>query len=207
MLWYMKMYTAGIFNVQAYAAKAATTQWYMDMCYYLEASLLRGLWAPCRDTDEGGVDVESGFCAAAGRFGKGTYSKYTDATQPIDVARQADILMSKVMARVFKLVAKETKQIEYVCNNWKRFETNMPKTGLVAATVKELVCGQIRVVESKQAKSDLVGQMTDLFIFQILRAGNYDGYHEYACNTFSADTLTKYGLNGAKVIDAVCQAA
>ena len=201
----MKMYTAGIFNVQAYSAKNATSQWYFDMCYYLEASLLRGLWAPCRDTDEGGVDVESGFCATAGYFGKGPYSKYTDAVQPTDMARQADVYMSKVMSSVFKVVAKESKQVEYVCKNWTKFGAGLQKTGLVPDVVKELVCGQTKVVDMKQAKSDLFSQMTDLFIFQILRAANYEGYYKYLCNTLSADALKKYGLDGAKVVSAVCQ--
>ncbi|KAK3207167.1 hypothetical protein GRF29_103g63361 [Pseudopithomyces chartarum] len=139
MLWYMKMYTGGIFNMQAYSAKTPSTKWYFDMCYYVEASLLKGLWAPCRDsTDEGGVDVEGGFCVAAGYFGKGPFSKYTDAAQSADSARQANILMSKFMASVFKVIAGEKKQIEYVCNNWKRYEPGFGKTSLVASTVKEM---------------------------------------------------------------------
>jgi hypothetical protein len=206
MLWYMKMYTGGVFNLQAYSAKTPSTKWYFDMCYYIEASLLKGLWAPCRDaTDEGGVDVEGGFCVAAGYFGKGPFSKYTNATQSADVARQADVLMSKVMASVFKVVAGEKKQIEYVCNNWKRFESGFSKTSLVASTVKEMVCGSIKVVDVKQAKLDLQNQMTDLFVFQILRAGNYEGYSAYLCSTLGAESLSKYGINGVKAIEAVCK--
>ena len=206
MLWYMKMYTGGIFNMQAYSAKTPSTKWYFDMCYYVEASLLKGLWAPCRDsTDEGGVDVEGGFCVAAGYFGKGPFSKYTDAAQSADSARQANILMSKFMASVFKVIAGEKKQIEYVCNNWKRYEPGFGKTSLVASTVKEMVCASIKVVDVKQAKLDLYNQMTDLFVFQILRAGNDQAYKPYICSTLGADSLGRFGLNGAKAIEAICK--
>lgn len=151
--------------------------------------------------------MESGFCSAAGQFGKGPYSKYTNATQPADIARQADVLMSKVMARVFKVIAKEIKQIEYVCNNWKKYEAGIQKTGLVAGSVKELLCKEIKVVDVKQAKTDLANDMTDLFILQILKAGNYEGYYKYLCSTFSAADLNKNGLNGSKIVDALCKAA
>ncbi|PVH98841.1 hypothetical protein DM02DRAFT_629922 [Periconia macrospinosa] len=207
-LWYMKLYTAGIFNVQAYAAKSATTQWYFDMCWFLEASLLRGLWAPCLDTDEGGVDVESGFCATAGYFSKGPFSTYTSATQPVSVVDEVGVLMSKVMARVFRVLAKEPQQIDYVCNNWARYEAGVQKTGLVASTVKELVCGQKeKIVEMAKAKEELKSAMTDLFIFQVLKAGDVQGYYKYLCETYSADALSKYGLDGTKVVDALCKAA
>ncbi|CAI6332790.1 unnamed protein product [Periconia digitata] len=206
-LWYVKYYTAGVLNAQAYAAKTPTPNWFFDMCYYIEATLLRGLWAPCLDTDEGGVDVESGFCASAGYYSKGPFSTYTSATQPADIARQADVLMSKVMGAVFKLLAKDTSQIDYVCNNWAKYEAGIGKTGLVASTLKEQVCGQKKVVEVKQAKADLASQMTDLFIFQLLKAGNTDGYYAYMCSTYSAEAFNKFGLNGAKVVDAFCKAA
>lgn len=207
MLWYMKLYTAGIFNVQAYASKNASTQWYFDMCFYLEASLLRGLWAPCLDTDEGGVDVESGFCATAGYFQKGPFSTYTNATQPANIAHQADVLMSKVMAGVFKVLAKDSKQIQYVCDNWGKYESGMQKTGLVPSTIKDIVCGQKKVIAVQQAKSHLANLMTDLFIFQILKAGDTKGYYTYLCKTYSADALSKHGLNGATVVEALCRAA
>ena len=208
MLWYMKMYTGGVLNLQAYSAKTLSKSWYSRMCYLVEASLLKGLWAPSRDpTDEGGVDVEGGFCVGAGYFGKGPFSKYTDAFQSTDVARQADVLMSKVMARVFKLAAGEKKQFEYVCNNWKRFEPGFSKTGLVASAVKEIVCGTTKEVDVNQAKLDLQSQTTDLFVFQILRAGNYEGYAAYLCSTLGAESLDRFGLNGLKAIETICKAA
>lgn len=207
MLWYMKMYTAGILNVQAYSAKKANPNWYFDMCIYLETSLLRGLWAPCLDTDEGGVDVESGFCAAAGYFGKGPFSKYTNATQPASIAREADTLMSKFMARVFMVLVKDRKQIDYVCKNWGKYDVGMQKQGLVASAAKEIVCGQGKVVELKKAQMDLSNDMTELFIFQTLHAGNKEGYYAYLCDTYSAEALSKCNLNGAQVIEAFCKAA
>jgi hypothetical protein len=115
--------------------------------------------------------------------------------------------MSKVMASVFKVVAGEKMQIEYVCNNWKRFEPGFNKTSLVASTVKEMVCGSIKAVDVKQAKLDLQTQMTDLFVFQLLRAGNREGYTSYLCSTLGAESLSKFGVNGVKAIEAVCRVA
>ncbi|PVI00311.1 hypothetical protein DM02DRAFT_728630 [Periconia macrospinosa] len=212
-LWYMKTYTAGIFALQGYGGKpsdkeAENTQFYADMCWYVESTLLRGLWAPCRDTDEGGADVEGAWCVLSGYFGKGEWSQYQAGNVTAEVEAQADVLMSKVMARVFKVVAKEQEQVEYVCENWKRFEGGITGLGLVSKVIEELVCkGENRkVAEVEQAKKDMAAAMTELYILQLVHAGTYEGYHEYLCRTLRADGYAKVGLDGKKILEAVCAA-
>ncbi|KAF1952541.1 hypothetical protein CC80DRAFT_538215 [Byssothecium circinans] len=213
-LWYMKSYLAGIFTVQGYYGKPFVNeiengQFYADMCWYLEGSLLRGLWAPNRDTDESGVDVESSWCAMSGYYGKGDYSMYTNASVPDNTAKEVDVLVSKLMARALKLVLAEKAQVEYICAHYMRFEAGAKGLGLVSEVVWEIVCGEGNrgVVEVGKAKGELLGAMTELFVLQLLEGGNYKGYHKYVCETYKADGLAKVGLDGAKVIKAACEAA
>lgn len=206
-LWYLKSYLAGMFTVQGYYGKFRDTQYYMDMCWYLESSLLRGLWLPCRDTQESAVDAESSYCASAGYYAKGDYSKYTNATQPPEIAHQADVLVTKMLTSVLKVVLKKQEQIEYICANWDRFEPGVKSLGAVSEVVENMVCKDKEVVEVEQARKDQLGAMTELFIFQLLNAGTYKDYHTYLCQKLQPDGLSKVGLDGKEVVAAACAAA
>ncbi|KAF2642682.1 hypothetical protein P280DRAFT_516451 [Massarina eburnea CBS 473.64] len=213
-LWYLKSYLGGIFTVQGYYGKPFDKEidngpFYASMCWYLEASLMRGLWAPNRDTDESGVDVESSWCAASGYYSKGPYSTYTNESVSVDVAHQADVLVSRLVAYMLKLVLKEQEQVDYICTNYARFKPGIAGLGLVSSVFRGLVCGEGNkgIVEVQKAKLELLDAMTDLFILQLLEAGNYKGYYKYLCETTSADGYAKVGLDGKKVVEAACEAA
>lgn len=209
----MKSYMAGIFAIQGYAGKPSdkeseNAQFYADMCWYLESSLLTGLWAPCRDTDEAGTDVESSWCAMSGYFGKGPFSQYDGGNVTAEVAAQADVLVSQVMARVFKVVVKEAAQTEYICENYEKYKEGITGLGLVSSVVEEWICAEHsrQVMPVVQARSELLDSMTNLFIWQLLHAGTYPGYHDYLCKTLRADGFASAGVNGRKVVDAACAA-
>lgn len=205
----------GIFAIEGYGGKpfdkeAENTQFYADMCWYTESTLLRGLWAPDFDTGEGSVDVESAWCILSGYYGKGEWSQYNAGNVTANVAAQADALVSRVLARVFKMVVKEQQQIDYVCKNYARYEEGITGLGLVSSVVEDLICAEKnrKVVELVQARNDMLEAMTDLYILQLLNSGSYQGYHEYLCNTLRASGyLPKAGLDGKKIVDAACLAA
>ncbi|CAI6323077.1 unnamed protein product [Periconia digitata] len=214
-LWHMKTFMGGVFAVQGYGGtpfdkQGDNIQFFADMCWYVENSLLTGLWAPIRETEQGAIDVESAWCILSGYFGAGDWSQYNAGNVSAEVAAQADLLVSKVMARVFKVVAKEQKQIDYVCDNYERYREGIARMKLDTSAIEELICaGQNReVVQAAQAKTEMLDAMTDLYIFQMLHAGTYEGYHAYLCNTLRADTYyAKAGLDGKRVVESACSAA
>lgn len=174
-IWYMKSYLAASFVIQGYNGNLLNSSYYANMCWYLESSLLQGLWAPCGDTDESGVDVESSFCASAGYYGKEDYFRYTNATQATDGVREADRLVTTLMGRVLKLLLSSEQQFEYLCRNFARYEPGIRSLGLVSQMAREEVCGNGGVVELGVAKQSLLAAMTNLFGFQLLMGGECSG--------------------------------
>tara|TARA_R110002003_G_scaffold225_2_gene16538 strand:- start:3803 stop:4681 length:879 start_codon:yes stop_codon:yes gene_type:complete len=208
-LWYMKSYTGGIFTAIGYAGinKTRDTQYYMDLCWYVESTLLRGLWVPCRDTDEGIVDAESSYCASAGYYGKDDYSRYTTEEVSVEVKRQADMLMSKFMGNVMRVLLGSEEAVEYVCGSWGIWTAGIEVQGLVSEVLAEVVCKERTVVEVQQAKMEMLTVLTDMYIFQLLHAGNAADYPGYLCKTFKPDGFVKLGLDGSRIVQAVCAAA
>ena len=206
-LWYMKSYLAASFVIQGYNGNLLNSSYYANMCWYLESSLLQGLWAPCRDTDESGVDVESSFCASAGYYGKDDYSRYTNATQATDGMMEADRLVTALMGKVLKLLLSSEKQFEYLCKNFARYEPGIRSLGLLSQVAREEICGNGGIVELGFAKQSLLTAMTDLFSFQLLMGGNAADYPKFLCQNLNRDGLAKVGLNGDKIVAKACGVA
>jgi hypothetical protein len=203
-LWYMKSYLAASFVIQGYNGNLLNSSYYANMCWYLESSLLQGLWAPCGDTDESGVDVESSFCASAGYYGKDDYSRYTNATQATDSVMEADRLVTMLMGKVLKLLLSSEKQFEYLCRNFARYEPGIRSLGLLSQVAREEICGNGGVVELGVAKQSLLTAMTNLFSFQLLMGGNAADYPTFLCQNLNRNGLAKVGLDGDKILARVC---
>ncbi|KAF2733976.1 hypothetical protein EJ04DRAFT_553038 [Polyplosphaeria fusca] len=207
-LWYMKSYLAAAFTAQSYYGDRLNTTYYAQLCWFVESSLLAGVWVPCADTQESGVDAEGSFCASAGYYDKGDYSWYTNATQTGEVVGEAGGLVSRVMARVVGVVLGSERQREWVCGNLGRFAEGLGRIGLKREVVEEEVCGRGKgVVEVQKARGELLSAMTDLFAFQLLKGGSDRGYPKFLCEGLKKDGLAQVGLDGARVVESACNAA
>lgn len=206
-LWEMKSYLAGSFIIQSYAGNYQNSSYYAELCWFLESTLLTGLWAPCPDTEESGVDAESSFCASAGYYGKDDYSRYTTATQPPEIIHQANVLVSRLMAYVLQILLKSKTQVQYLCDNFGKYAPGIKSLGLVDDVIKDQVCGTMVVVELDVAKKGLLAAMTELFSFQLLKGGSDARFPKYLCEVLEKDGLAKVGLDGEKIVADACKAA
>ena len=153
------------------------------------------------------MDVESSFCAASGYYQKDVYFQYTKEEQTPEVVQEGNVLVSRLMGALVRVLVESEEQVEYLCGNFGKWAGGIRSLGLVDGVVKESVCGKKEVVELESAKKGLFDAWTDLFTFQLLKAGNDKGYHEYLCQTLKKDSLAKVGLDGEKVLAEVCKAA
>ncbi|KAF2123204.1 hypothetical protein BDV96DRAFT_562103 [Lophiotrema nucula] len=204
----MKSYLAAAFIAQSYYGDLHNSTYAANLCWYVESSLLEGLWIPTPDAGHGAVDAESSFCATSGYYGKDEYFQYTNATQTADAVVAVSGLVTKVMARVLQVVLKSEDEVEYICTNFGRWEKRIDELGIVSNTLKEEVCGgDGKAKDLAEAKTALLGAMTDLYSFQLLHAGNAADYPEWLCDSLKKDGLTKAGLDGTRIVGDACKAA
>lgn len=214
-LWFMKTFLAGTFTLQAYAGDAKNTSYFADMCWLLEDSLLVGLWAPGPDVNGSGVDVESSFCASAGGYAKGEYTKYTDEPVNKEVEAQAGRLVSEVVARGVKMVASSDEQVKTICEKLGEWGEGIKKMTLDPDVIEKVMCEKKEALPAEKASAEFLGAMSRLFTFQLLNAGNYPGlpevsypsHRQFLCENLKEDSLNAVKLDGEVIKKEACAAA
>ncbi|KAF2006058.1 hypothetical protein P154DRAFT_606393 [Amniculicola lignicola CBS 123094] len=220
-LYAMRTYLSGIFTLTAMKGSWLNYTYYANMCWYLETSLLRGVWVPSPDTLEGTVDSESSFCAASGFYyakGRG-YSWYTDAEQPAAVARAGNFFVSKMLVRLVQLLIQKKEQVDWICENLGT--EGIAKLGLDAGVLANEICGgERRVVDAAVAKKKVLEAQRELFTFQLMNGGNdpgrnettdpeyepvYPGYHKFLCDNLGNQTFGDFGLDGGWIVMEICR--
>ncbi|KAF2466924.1 uncharacterized protein BDR25DRAFT_358984 [Lindgomyces ingoldianus] len=200
--WYLKSYLAGIFTIQTYHGYLKNSTYMATMCYYLEETLLNGLWLPNYDIEPGsGVDVEGSFCASAGYYDRGPGFTYTNATVGTEVHEKATSLVSEFLARVLVVVLKDEEWVRWVCEGKRAM-------GLDEGVARGVVCGEKEqvVVGVEEARRGLWEVMGRLFEFQLFHAGNERTYMQYLCENLKEVDLGKVGLDGVKIRRDACAA-
>jgi hypothetical protein len=210
----MKSYMAAIFTVQTYYGDLYNNTYLFNMCWYVESSLLPGVWAPCKDTEESAVDAESSMCARSGYYMKDPLFQYTNATQTEAVKGFANQYVTWVMQAALRILVGTEEQVEYLCKAFSSrgkggYLKGFSDLGLYAAILSYDYCGGTErgVWEVERAKKHLLATMTDLFTYQALLGGNAKEYPKFLCDGLKAGGLSNVGLDGGKVVGTVCSVA
>lgn len=213
-LFWMKSYMAAIFTVQTYYGDLYNNTYLFNMCWYVESSLLPGVWAPCKDTAESAVDAESSMCARSGYYMKDPLFQYTNATQTQAVKDFANQYVTRVMQAALRVLVGTEEQVSYLCKGFSSrgkdgYSGRISDLGLYADIFFYDYCeGTERGVwEAERAKKHLLNTMTDLFTYQVLMAGNAKEYPKFLCDGLKRGDLVKAGLDGDKAVAAVCAVA
>jgi hypothetical protein len=170
----LKTFLSGIFTIQAYNVDVNNQTYYSYQCWYLEDSLLEGLWRPNPGPDEnrniggGGVDVESSFCANSGGYAKGPHTQYTTSKVPSEVQQQVRILISELLARGVKLLLKDEKQTYIACRTVREWENTIKKLGLEVDVVETVLCDGRGVLDLVEASQEFLNVMTKFILISIV---------------------------------------
>jgi hypothetical protein len=214
----IKTFLSGIFTIQAYHGDVNNQTYYSYQCWYLEDSLLEGLWLPNPGPDDsgriggGGVDVESSFCANSGGYAKGLHTQYTTSKVSSEIQRQAGIFVSEYLARGVKLLLKDEEQIEVACRTVREWKSGIKKFGLEVDVVEKVLCDGRGVLELEQATQEILDAMTKLFAFQLLHGGYDDSgigmsLYGFLCEAVKEESFKKVRLDGKGIKRDICNAA
>lgn len=214
----LKTFLSGIFTIQAYHIDVNNQTYYSYQCWYLEDSLLEGLWLPNPGPDEngkigdGGVDVESSFCANSGGYAKGPHTQYTTAHVSAEVQKQAGILVSELLAKGVKLLLKDEDQKKIACRTVREWKNGIKKLGLEADTIETVLCDGSGILELENASREFLSAMTNLFSFQLIHGGYDDSgigvsLYRFLCEAVKIESLTNVKLDGKAIKKDLCNVA
>ncbi|KAH7112138.1 hypothetical protein B0J11DRAFT_619735 [Dendryphion nanum] len=204
---WMSLFTSGIFGLTALAGTNKDKEDYASMCYYIEETLLRGMWMPYRDDDWMLTDVESSFCVLAGYYGTGPGWEYLEKTvrPPAAIQQKVTTLLSRFQARALQVVIREQGWVEYICGGFGTFALGLKGMGLDAEAIEDVLCKSgDKVVGIETAVKNLKDIRTELFIVQLMNAGTDESYYAYMCDWLQIKGFDKIGIDGKAVLTEAC---